>query len=132
MEPVPLPDYRENPLRKRDGQVHAILAELGEDDARILLASLFDYFGLEEFSVPLPPSGLPGSKDPTFDEDAMRVIGLGIAYLRALADDQPRRRLNLWNKATEILAECKKLGVDELLNQPGLEIRQSICKPKRK
>jgi hypothetical protein len=132
LEPVSLPDYRENPLRKREGQVHAILAGLTEADARSLLASLLDFFGLNEFSVPLPPSGLPGTNEQSFDEDTMRAIGLGIAYLRALADDQPRRRLNLWNEATAMLSEYKKRGLDEFLNQPDIEIRYGVSKPRRK
>ena len=102
LEPVSLPNYRENPLR------------------------------IERVSVPLPPSGLPGTNERAFDEDTMRAIGLGIAYLRALADDQPRRRLNLWKEATAMLSEYKKRGLDEFLNQPDIEIRYGVTKPRRK
>lgn len=103
--------YTDQHLRRRSGY-HGPWSDRPDDLAEAALKEAFTCLMLDPIQP--PPSHLPGVPSGfKADEKVMRLLDLGIEYLCALANRQPRLQHKIYGEAREMLNRAFWAGIEE-------------------
>lgn len=115
----------------RDPGYKGPAASLTLGQAKAHMNDLLAYFGMDSrCDLPAPPVGLPGTTVEDIEWEVMDAVRDGFDYFLALADDQPKRQVNIYQRMADRLAiirrEARRKVEEEYNSREAAKIRADM------